>query len=54
MVLHVTKEVFATVREFADSFGYDYTTIAEEIKKGLSPDQILVKRKYHLALNKGP
>ena len=54
VVLHVTKEVFATVREFADSFGYDYTTIAEEIKKGLSPDQILVKRKHHLALNKGP
>lgn len=49
VVLHVTKEVFTTVREFADSFGYDYTTIAEEIKKGLSPDEILVKRKHHLA-----
>ena len=51
VVLHVTKEVFSTIKEFADTFGYDYTTIAEEIKKGLTPDQILLKRKHHLAMN---
>lgn len=48
VVLHVMKEVFATIKEFADSFGYDYATIAQEIKKGLTPDQILVKQKHHL------
>jgi len=52
VVLHITKEVFSTIKEFADSFGYDYTTIAEEIKRGITPDQILVKRKHHLANKK--
>jgi hypothetical protein len=53
VVLHLTKEVFSTIKEFADSFGYEYTTIAEEIKRGTTPDEILVKRKHHLAKNKG-
>ena len=41
---HEKKEVFSTAKEFADEYHYEYTTIAEEIKKGLTAEQIRKKR----------
>ena len=39
------KEIFASVKLFAKEYNYEYTTIAEEIKKGLTVEQIRKKRK---------
>jgi transposase-like protein len=50
VVLEATKEIFSSKKEFAKTFGIEYTTVATEIKRGLSADEILKKRK-HPALN---
>lgn len=46
VILHATKEIFTSVKEFSKNFNFDYTTIACEIKDGLTPDQVLIKRKH--------
>jgi len=38
------KEIFSTAKRFAKEYNYEYTTIAEELKKGLTPEQIRKKR----------
>jgi hypothetical protein len=43
VVLEQTKEVFASVRDFAKTFGLEYTSAAERLKKGMSPEDILRK-----------
>lgn len=45
LVLHETKEVFASKRAFADTFNYEYTSTAEALKT-LSPSQFLLKKKH--------
>ena len=50
VVLEATKEIFSSKKEFAKTFGIEYTTVATEIKRGLSADEILKKRK-HPAIN---
>jgi transposase-like protein len=46
VVLEATKEIFSSKKEFAKTFGIEYTTVATEIKRGLSADEILKKRKH--------
>jgi hypothetical protein len=43
VVLEQTKEVFASVRDFAKTYGLEYTSAAERLKKGMSPEDILRK-----------
>jgi len=47
IVVHHTKEVFATKRAFAEEFGLDYTSTADFLKKGRSVEEIL-KASGHL------
>jgi hypothetical protein len=44
VVDHKKKEIFASIKIFSRSYGFDYTTIAAEIKSGLSPEEIINKR----------
>jgi len=46
VILEATKEIFSSKKEFAKTFGIEYTTVASEIKRGLSADEILRKRKH--------
>ena len=39
------KEIFSTGKKFANTYGYDYTTISAELKSGLKPFEIISKRK---------
>jgi len=38
------KEIFSSIKVFSKTYGFDYTTIAAEIKSGLSPEEIIKKR----------
>tara|TARA_B100000315_G_scaffold78574_1_gene71900 strand:+ start:17 stop:1075 length:1059 start_codon:yes stop_codon:yes gene_type:complete len=44
VVVKKNKEVFSSVKIFSRTYGFDYTTIAAEIKSGLSPEEIISKR----------
>jgi len=44
-ILEATKEIFSSKKEFAKTFRIKYTTVVAEIKRGLSADEILRKRK---------
>ena len=44
VVDHEKEEIFSSTKEFAKEYNYEYTTIAEEIKKRLTPEQIRKKR----------
>jgi len=44
VVDHKNKEIFASIKIFSRTYGFEYTTIAEEIKSGLSPEEIINKR----------
>jgi len=44
VVDHEKEEIFSTEKEFAKAYNYDYTTITEEIKKGLTAEEIRKKR----------
>ena len=50
LILESTKEIFSSKKEFAKTFGIEYTTVASELKRGLTADEILKKRK-HPAVN---
>ncbi len=39
------KEIFSSVKDFANAYGFDYTTVAAEIKSGFSLEEIINKRK---------
>jgi len=44
-VVNETKnEIFSSKKVFARTYGYDYTTISEEFKSGLTAEQIIHKR----------
>lgn len=44
VVYQKNKEVFSSVKVFARTYGFEYTTIAAEIKKGLTAAEIVEKR----------
>jgi len=46
VILHATKEIFGSVKSFAKTFNIEYTSVAEEYKRGLSAEEILRKRKH--------
>lgn len=46
LICHPTKEIFCSVKEFAKTFGLDYTSVASEIKKGLTAEDVLRKRNH--------
>ena len=50
VVLNATKEIFSSKKEFAKTFGIEYTTVVTEINRGLSAEEILRKRE-HPAIN---
>lgn len=41
VVLHHSKEIFASKRGFAVAHGLEYTTVAERLKQGCMPEEIL-------------
>jgi len=46
LICHPTKEIFCSVKEFAKTFGLDYTSVASEIKDGLTAEDVLSKRNH--------
>lgn len=46
VILHAKKEIYSSVKVFAKEWGIEYTTAAEEIKKGFSAEKILSKRDH--------
>jgi hypothetical protein len=46
LICHPTKEIFCSVKDFAKTFGLDYTSVASEIKRGLTAEEVLIKRKH--------
>ena len=46
LICHPTKEIFCSIKEFSKTFGLDYTTVASEIKRGLTAEEVLSKRNH--------
>jgi hypothetical protein len=46
------KEIYSSINEFSKAYNLDASTIAENIKKGLTPDQILKKINHYVARDK--
>jgi hypothetical protein len=46
LICHPTKEIFCSIKEFAKTFGLDYTSVASELKSGLTAEEVLLKRKH--------
>ncbi len=46
LIAHKTKEIFASARELAKSYNFSYYGVVDDIKEGLSADQIIEKRSY--------
>ncbi len=51
IVLHDTKEIFASKRDFARVYGLEYTETSKKLKKGYSPEKIL-KESGHIPTEK--
>ena len=44
VVDHPKKEIYSSAKKFAEEYNYEYTTVAEQLKKGFKPEEI---RKKH-------
>lgn len=53
IVLHHTKEIFASKRDFVKAYGLEYTETSKKLKNGCPPEEIL-RESGHLSNEKSP